>query len=59
MDKKEYSSFAGACKAFFGLLPGQSLGDFAAEVRKLTDSDRAEITEGLARNGLVIVAKSA
>lgn len=39
----ETISFATACKKFFGLREGQSLLQFAQEVRGLTPADRAEM----------------
>jgi hypothetical protein len=35
-------TFIMACRTFFGTKPGQTLQDFAAEVRALTAEDRAE-----------------
>lgn len=35
-------AFAGAMKQFFGLLPGQSIGQFAAELRALSVEEKAE-----------------
>jgi hypothetical protein len=32
---------------FFGRMPNQSLPAFAAEVKELTDEDKAELAEGL------------
>jgi len=47
-------SFIPACKDFFGMKHGQSLGDFMKECKELTDADRAEITAGLEANGYKI-----
>ena len=52
--KKVPMAFVGACKDFFGFLPGQGLRDFHEEIKKLTPEDRAEITAGLEANGYVI-----
>lgn len=45
------TSFAGACKDFFGLHPNQTLLEFRDEVKALTDADRAEIKAGLEKIG--------
>ena len=45
-------SFAAACRSFFGFLPGQTLGQFGAELKTLTNEDRIEIAEGLRANGI-------
>lgn len=47
-------SFVAACKHYFGVLPGQTTLQFAAEVRALSDSDKAEIAQGLAALGYII-----
>ena len=47
MDEKPLS-FASACKIFFGLAPDQTLSDFMAEVRTLSEQDRAEMAPQLA-----------
>ncbi len=36
-------SFTIACKKFFGQKQGESLADFATELKALTDDDRAEM----------------
>ena len=38
-------TFVQACKFFFGSLPGQSLMDFAQELRALTPNDKLELIE--------------
>ena len=38
----------GAVKKYFGLLPGQTLGDFAKEYRELTEEDINELRPLLA-----------
>lgn len=43
--------FVGACKDFFGFLPGQGLKEFSMELKKLTEEDRKEIKAGLIKNG--------
>lgn len=40
--------FVTACNKFFGRLDGQSLSDFAAELKHLTDADKAEMAPQLA-----------
>jgi hypothetical protein len=51
-------TFMVACKEFFGFLPGQTLSDFSAEVKKLTEQDRKEMTPGLEQNlGVKIVER--
>ena len=42
-------SFTMACAEFFGRLPGESLGDFAKELKELTDEDRAELRPMLSK----------
>lgn len=39
---------------FFGRKSGQTLQEFANEVKALTDSDKAEIRAGLEANGYMI-----
>jgi hypothetical protein len=39
----EKISFAVACKKFFGLLSGQGIGAFVADIRNLTKEDRTEM----------------
>lgn len=34
-------AFVAACKDYFGLKPGQTLGEFAQEIKALTEEDRA------------------
>ncbi len=41
----QQKSFAVACKEFFGMRPGQTLADLMAELKSLTEKDRAELTE--------------
>ena len=47
----ETVSCAKAMMQYFGRLPGQTLGDFMAELRALDASDRAYFTAGLIQNG--------
>jgi hypothetical protein len=44
---RQPTSFTAAVRDFFGFLPGQTIGEFAAELKKLTADDRTEITIGL------------
>lgn len=55
MDKTKSGSFIAACKDYFGLLPDESSMQFAQEVKQLTDIDRAEIKEGLCKEGYAII----
>lgn len=48
-------TFMQACRDFFGLLPGQTPLQFGAEIKKLTEEDRAEIRAGLESNGYKII----
>ena len=41
-DKPVWASFAAAMKDYFGFAPDQNLGAFAAEVKGLSDKDKAE-----------------
>lgn len=43
-----------AAKHFFGMKPGQSLGDFMQEWKQLSPADQKEIQAGLEQNGYVI-----
>ena len=43
MSENQPVTFVVACKQFFGLLPGQTLQQFAAELRQLTPGDKAEL----------------
>ncbi len=45
-------SFVQRCKAFFGKKPDQTLTEFAAELRTLTDADKAEMVELFNEAGL-------
>lgn len=45
-------TFVVACKQFFGLLPGQTLQEFAAELRKLTAEDKTELIKLFAEIGI-------
>jgi hypothetical protein len=39
--------FAAACLSFFGKKPGETLNEFAVELRKLTPQDKAEFKPAL------------
>ena len=43
MDAPDTMGFVVACSKFFGSKPGQSLLQFAGEVRQLTDKDKEEL----------------
>jgi hypothetical protein len=55
MELKE-KSFVAAMMDFFGRKPGQTMGDFSAELRALTPQDREYFTAGLEQNGYKIVS---
>ena len=40
-------SFAGACREFFGMHPGQKIAEFGAELKSLTHADKMELAEGM------------
>lgn len=44
-----------ALRDFFGLKPGQTLGEFAAEIRQLTADDKAFFKTHLEAAGYVII----
>jgi hypothetical protein len=48
-------TFMGACRDFFGGLPGQTSVQFGKEVQKLSAEDRAEIQKGLEEQGYEIM----
>lgn len=47
----EVCGFVLACKKFFNTKPGQSLVEFAGELKKLTPQDRLELAELLEGTG--------
>lgn len=47
-------TFTVAMKEFFGFLPGQTLQEFGAEIKKLTQEDRDYFKAGLEQNGYQI-----
>lgn len=47
----KHVTFVMACREFFGLLPNQTLQEFVAEVRALTQKDRADLIEMFATVG--------
>jgi hypothetical protein len=51
MEKK---TFVSACNQFFGRLPGQTLGDFQAELKALDDNDRAYFVKEFAKVGIEV-----
>jgi hypothetical protein len=54
MDQKDAVGLTVAMKQHFGLLPGQTLHDFSAELKKLTAEDKAAIKADLEKIGYVI-----
>lgn len=48
-------SYVAAMKDFFGLQPGQTLTQFSAELKALSDADREYFKAGLAQNGYEII----
>lgn len=54
----EQKSFVKAMRDQFGFRPGDTLKDFSAELRALTDKDRQELTEEFGKIGVEIVAPS-
>jgi len=58
MEKNEQvvKSFTSAAKLYFGLKPDQSLREFMDEVKELSDADKLELSEGMGRHGIKIVA---
>lgn len=47
--------FTTACLEFFGKKPDQSLQEFAAEMKELTEKDRADLTEMFPNVGIKII----
>lgn len=47
-------SLVSACKHYFGMKPDQTLSDFSAEFKALTEADKAEIKEYLTKEGYKI-----
>ena len=45
MDELKQMTFVQACKTFFGLLPNETLLEFAQELRQLTPQDKLELIE--------------
>jgi hypothetical protein len=43
MPSATHMSFVTACHTYFGRKPGQSLGEFGAELKALTPQDRREL----------------
>lgn len=50
----EKVTFTKAMMQFFGKLPGQTLGQFAEELKALTAEDRAYFKAGLEQNGFAV-----
>ena len=47
MTQKEYTKVS-AIRTFFGLKPGETLGEFMAELKALTPEDKKELGEAAA-----------
>ena len=47
-------SFIVACKKFFGMKIGQSLTDFANEIKAISDKEKAELTHEFQTVGIEI-----
>lgn len=43
--------FVKACRDFFGLKPGETLAEFAAELKALTDKDKQDLVAEFKRIG--------
>jgi hypothetical protein len=41
----KHCTFIMACREFFGMLPGQTLQDFAKEVKELSPAERTQFIE--------------
>lgn len=50
----EPKSFAARCAEFFGRKPNQSISEFAAELKQLTDDDKRWFIEQFNKLGLLI-----
>ena len=48
-------SFIGQLKLFFGFKPGQTLNEFAAEVKALSEKDKTELTDMLNAAGYPVI----
>lgn len=44
--------FVTQCKEFFGMKPNETIGEFAKEIKELTDQDKMEIFEGFKKIGI-------
>lgn len=45
-------SFVSACKAYFGLKPGQKLSEFGDEIKALSHEDKMQLADGLRQVGV-------
>jgi len=59
MSTTEPMSLVSRCKEYFGLLPGQNLMQFSAELKTLSPKDRADLVEGFNAMGLPTIDKTA
>lgn len=55
MTALEKVSFVTACNRFFGRKPGQTTGEFAVELRALTEKDKADLIAMFPSVGFEIV----
>jgi hypothetical protein len=51
-DEIKEMAFSARCKMFFGMLEGQTLTTFMAELKALTDTDKAEFVAAFNKAGL-------
>ena len=51
---KEYISYAGAIRDFFGMKPGETIAQFMEELKALTPTDKEEIVRFLIKLGYKI-----
>lgn len=51
------TTWAGACREYFGLKTGQTLQEFVAELKQLTEADKAELIALFPSVGFTIKAQ--
>lgn len=51
---KTFKSFPAAAREYFGFKEGQALGEFMAEIKELSPTDREQLAKGMEENGVVI-----
>lgn len=54
--EQKFTTFAAAAKTYFGVRPGTGLKEFMAEVKELSDDDKAEIRKGMEAHGIIITS---